>query len=110
MGLEGLPEKQNIHRATNNGTGDVSKGMERFATQPKMNHHPTVKPLKLMEYLIKLVTPKGGVVMDCFMGSGSTGVAARNLGFKFIGIEREQEYMDIAKQRITQPVQTKLDI
>jgi site-specific DNA-methyltransferase (adenine-specific) len=74
------------------------------------NHHPTVKPLKLMEYLIKLVTPKGGVVMDCFMGSGSTGVAARNLGFKFIGIEREQEYMDIAKQRITQPVQTKLDI
>ena len=110
MGLEGLPEKQNIHRATNNGTGDVSKGMERFATQPKMNHHPTVKPIKLMEYLIKLVTPKGGVVMDCFMGSGSTGVAARNLGFKFIGIEREQEYMDIAKQRITQPVQTKLDI
>ena len=110
MGLEGLPEKQNIHRATNNGTGDVSKGMERFATQPKMNHHPTVKPLKLMEYLITLVTPKGGVVMDCFMGSGSTGVAARNLGFKFIGIEREQEYMDIAKQRITQPVQTKLDI
>jgi site-specific DNA-methyltransferase (adenine-specific) len=44
------------------------------------------------------------------MGSGSTGVAARNLGFKFIGIEREQEYMDIAKQRITQSVQTKLDI
>lgn len=76
----------------------------------KGNTHPTVKPLKLMEYLITLVTPKGGVVMDCFMGSGSTGVAARNLGFKFIGIEREQEYMDIAKQRITQPVQTKLDI
>jgi site-specific DNA-methyltransferase (adenine-specific) len=99
-GLEGLPEKQNIHRATNNGTGEVSKGMERFATQPKMNHHPTVKPIKLMEYLIKLVTPKGGVVMDCFMGSGSTGIAAKNLGFSFIGIEREQEYFDIAQQRI----------
>jgi hypothetical protein len=77
---------------------------------PSKSSHPTVKPLKLMEYLIKLVTPKGGVVMDCFMGSGSTGVAARNLGFKFIGIEREQEYMDIAKQRITQSVQTKLDL
>jgi site-specific DNA-methyltransferase (adenine-specific) len=64
------------------------------------NHHPTVKPIKLMEYLIKLVTPKGGVVMDCFMGSGSTGIAARNLGFRFLGIEKEQEYFDIAKQRI----------
>ena len=93
-------------------------GASRFFYCPKTskkekgdeNNHPTVKPLKLMEYLIKLVTPKGGLVMDCFMGSGSTGVAARNLGFKFIGIEREQEYMDIAKQRITQPVQTKLDI
>ena len=93
-------------------------GASRFFYCPKTskkekgdeNNHPTVKPIKLMEYLIKLVTPKGGVVMDCFMGSGSTGVAARNLGFKFIGIEREQEYMDIAKQRITQPVQTKLDI
>jgi site-specific DNA-methyltransferase (adenine-specific) len=87
----------------------------QFVEQPfngtrNNNTHPTVKPIKLMEYLIKLVTPKGGVVMDCFMGSGSTGVAARNLGFKFIGIEREQEYMDIAKQRITQSVQTKLDL
>ena len=99
-------------------TYDDKGGASRFFYCPKTskkekgeeNNHPTVKPLKLMEYLIKLVTPKGGVVMDCFMGSGSTGVAARNLGFKFIGIEREQEYMDIAKQRITQPVQTKLDI
>ena len=72
--------------------------------------HPTVKPIKLMEYLITLVTPKGGIVMDCFMGSGSTGIAAKNLGFSFIGIEREQEYFDIAKQRIGQSIQTKLDI
>lgn len=76
----------------------------------KGNTHPTVKPIKLMEYLIKLVTPKGGITLDPFMGSGSTGVAAVINGFKFLGIEREQEYMDIAKQRITQPVQTKLDI
>ena len=109
--------------STYEGVGPKDKnkdkqGASRFFYSPKTskkergedNNHPTVKPLKLMEYLIKLVTPKGGVVMDCFMGSGSTGVAARNLGFKFIGIEREQEYMDIAKQRITQSVQTKLDL
>ena len=64
------------------------------------NTHPTVKPIALMEYLIKLVTPKGGVVLEPFMGSGSTGIAAKNLGMSFIGIEREQEYFDIAKQRI----------
>ena len=64
------------------------------------NIHPTVKPIALMEYLIKLVTPKGAVVMDCFMGSGSTGIAAKNLGMSFIGIEKEEEYFEIAKQRI----------
>ena len=64
------------------------------------NTHPTVKPIALMEYLIKMVTPKGGTTLDCFMGSGSTGIAAKNLGMNFIGIEKEQEYMDIAKQRI----------
>lgn len=67
---------------------------------PRANHHPTVKPIALMEYLIKLVTPNGGVVLEPFMGSGSTGIAAKNLGMSFIGIEREQEYFDIAKQRI----------
>jgi site-specific DNA-methyltransferase (adenine-specific) len=66
----------------------------------KGNIHPTVKPTKLLEYLIKLVTPKGGIVLEPFMGSGSTGIAAKNLGMSFIGIEREQEYFDIAKQRI----------
>ena len=64
------------------------------------NTHPTVKPISLMEYLIKLVTPKGGTTLDPFMGSGSTGVAAENLGFKFIGIEREKEYYDISLKRI----------
>jgi DNA modification methylase len=54
----------------------------------------------LMEYLIKLVTPKGGIVLEPFMGSGSTGIAAKNLGMSFIGIEREEEYFEIAKQRI----------
>ena len=62
--------------------------------------HPTIKPTKLMEYLIKLITPKGGVVLDPFMGSGSTGKAAIKNDFNFIGIEREKEYFDIAKARI----------
>jgi site-specific DNA-methyltransferase (adenine-specific) len=53
-----------------------------------------------MKYLIRLVTPKGGVVLDPFMGSGSTGKAAVREGMEFIGIEREEEYYEIAKQRI----------
>lgn len=62
--------------------------------------HPTMKPLKLMQYLIKLVTPPNGTVLDPFMGSGSTGVAAKNLGFNFIGCEMNEEYFEIAKRRI----------
>ena len=64
------------------------------------NHHPTVKPTALMEWLVKLVTPEGGVVLDPFMGSGSTGVACANLGRRFVGIEREWEYMQIAGPRV----------
>ena len=64
------------------------------------NHHPTVKPTDLMRYLCRLVTPPGGVVLDPFMGSGSTGKAAILEGFRFIGIEREAEYVEIAKARI----------
>ena len=71
----------------------------RFVTERK-NTHPTVKPTDLMLYLIRLVTPKGGVVLDPFMGSGSTGKAAVRGGFDFIGIEREKEYFDIAEARI----------
>lgn len=64
------------------------------------NIHPTVKPIKLMQYLINLVTPPNGTVLDPFMGSGSTGVAAKNLNRKFIGIELSEEYFEIAKKRI----------
>lgn len=64
------------------------------------NNHPTVKPIKLMEYLIKLVTPPQGTVLDPFMGSGTTGVAAKKLGFNFIGIELNEEYLEIAKKRM----------
>jgi site-specific DNA-methyltransferase (adenine-specific) len=64
------------------------------------NYHPTVKPVQLMRYLVRLVTPPGGVVLDPFTGSGTTGSAAVLEGFRFVGIEREAEYMAIAKARI----------
>jgi site-specific DNA-methyltransferase (adenine-specific) len=64
------------------------------------NHHPTVKPTDLMRYLCRLVTPPSGIVLDPFMGSGSTGKAAVIEGFNFIGIEREESYMEIAEARI----------
>lgn len=64
------------------------------------NKHPTVKPTELMRYLCRLVTPAGGVVLDPFMGSGSTGKAALLEGFRFIGIEREAEYLQIARERV----------
>jgi len=67
---------------------------------PRANHHPTVKSQKLMSYLITMITPPEGIVLDCFMGSGSTGVAAINSGFRFIGIEKETEYMAICEARI----------
>ena len=67
---------------------------------PRKNDHPTVKPTSLMEYLIKLITPVGGIVLDPFMGSGSTGKGAVRNGFDFIGIEREEEYIKIAEARI----------
>jgi hypothetical protein len=70
------------------------------------NTHPTVKPTDLMRYLCRLVTPPGGIVLDPFMGSGSTGKAAMLDGFRFIGIEREAEYLEIAKQRMQEPTQT----
>ena len=69
-------------------------------TTPAKNSHPTVKPVELMKYLCRMVTPKGGTVLDIFMGSGSTGMAAKDEGFDFIGIEKDKEYFQIAEQRI----------
>ncbi|STB73759.1 prophage DNA methylase [Citrobacter koseri] len=78
---------------------DRNEGLEGIPS-PQQNHHPTVKPTDLMRYLCRLVTPPGGTVLDPFMGSGSTGKAAVLEGFRFIGIEREPEYIEIARQRI----------
>ncbi|PPA85145.1 site-specific DNA-methyltransferase [Brevibacillus laterosporus] len=67
------------------------------------NNHPTVKPIKLMEYLVTLVTPSNGIVLDPFTGSGTTLKACKNKGFKYIGFERESQYIEITTQRLESP-------
>ena len=86
------PEDMSSYKIDNDVTG-------RFVTERK-NIHPTVKPTELMRYLCRLVTPKGGVVLDPFMGSGSTGKAAILSDFKFVGIELDEEYFEIACARV----------
>ena len=87
--------------AQSKGDGyDKGQGIGLNRVIERKNTHPTVKPQELMKYLCRLVTPKGGVVLDPFMGSGSTGMAAKDEGFDFIGIEKEQEYFEIAEARI----------
>lgn len=78
--------------------GTTLRKVENTAT--KGNHHPCIKPTNLMAYLVRLVTPPGGVVLDPFMGSGSTGKACMREGFRFIGCELSPEYMEIARARI----------
>jgi site-specific DNA-methyltransferase (adenine-specific) len=75
----------------------VRNGMN---TGARSNFHPTVKPTALMRYLIKLVTPEGGVVLDPFTGSGSTGKAALLDGFQFVGVELTEEYLPIIEGRL----------
>lgn len=65
------------------------------------NNHPTVKPVELMRWLVRLVTPKDGICLDPFMGSGTTGIAAKREGVQFIGIEREKEFLELAKRRVS---------
>ena len=87
--------------AQSKGEGyDKGQGIGLNKVIERKNTHPTVKPVELMKYLCRLVTPKGGIVLDPFMGSGSTGMAAKDEGFDFIGIEREKEYFEICKSRI----------
>jgi site-specific DNA-methyltransferase (adenine-specific) len=98
-GCEGLIVKD-VHRY---GAG-LGEGIDPNAPARNRNHHPTVKPTALMRYLCRLVTPPGGVVLDPFTGSGSTGKAAVCEGFDFVGIEREAEYVEIARARIAAAV------
>lgn len=100
-GLEGIPEKGWKDQGfRDNESTHLSPRAGAGRTSSNANHHPTVKPIKLMEYLCKLITPPGGVILDPFMGSGSTGVAAKKAGFGFLGIEMNEEYITIAEKRI----------
>jgi len=85
-------------RRTDGRTKDIEN--PRLRTSERLNSHPTVKPLALMEWLLKLVTPPGGLILDPFCGSGSTLVAARRLNIRAIGIEQDERSAEIARQRI----------
>ena len=112
MGLDGFEEKT---------TGGKGHGLDRrcshcntsmlkpedcncdepnWITPPKKNNHPTIKPINLMTYLCRLITPPNGIVLDPFMGSGSTGIAAQLEGFRFVGMEMDEDYFKIAEARI----------
>lgn len=78
----------------------LSKISDGEEWKPDTNFHPTCKPVSLMRWLVRLVTPPGGTVLDPFCGSGSTGIAAVLEGFDFIGVEESAEYVGIARRRI----------
>lgn len=89
----------------NYDTGNAFAG----AGAPKHNNHPTVKPIALMEYLIKLVSREGATILDPFCGSGTTAIACKKLNRHFIGFEKEQEYVDIANKRL-ESIPIKLEV
>ncbi len=97
-GLEGFPNVEGGMRSENSGQHLTRR--DGNDPGPTKNGHPTVKPINLMRWLVRLVTPPGGTILDPFLGSGSTGCAAVLEGFDFIGIEREAEYVAIAEARI----------
>lgn len=101
-GLEGMVERRKkiavIQTPGVANDGDWEDGKQLSSSMA--NHHPTVKPISLMRWLVRMVTPPGGVVLDPFLGSGTTGCAAAIEGFDFIGIEQDAEYVEISERRI----------
>lgn len=109
-GCDALPDT--VGGMNSNTSGQHITRRDGWQPEPVKNNHPTVKPTDLMRYLCRLITPPGGIVLDPFMGSGSTGKAAILEGFRFIGIDMTPEYVAIAKARIehaqAQPTQERL--
>jgi len=100
-GLEGFEEKERIdYGGFHSEKGLIENGRNPENRVLMKNNHPTVKPIKLMKYLCRLITPKDGTVIDPYMGSGTTGIACKEEDFGFIGIEKDEEYFKIAKARI----------
>lgn len=97
MGLDEFDEK--IIEGRDPGQDERSVAYKPRPISQK-NTHPTVKPVSLMTYLCRLITPENGIILDPFMGSGSTGIAAQLEGFRFVGMEMDEDYMKIAEARI----------
>jgi site-specific DNA-methyltransferase (adenine-specific) len=103
---------------SNQAKAELARGNTDFADDVKMhnkvqfkaNNHPTVKPIKLMQYLVRLITPPNGVVLDPFMGSGTTGIACKLEGFDFIGMEQDENYAQIAQGRIENYVENEIEV
>ena len=106
FGLKGFEEKTsgalNFRNPESSGRSEDAPSVEKMGglTQKRTNHHPTVKPVKLMQYLVRMITPPNGTVLDPFAGSGTTGVACKIDGFNFVGLELSEEYGEIARARI----------
>ena len=105
-GLDGFESKQKVFNGQSSSSSTEMKDVEKRFTTTLKNTHPTVKPTSLMQYLVRLVTPKSGTILDPFNGSGSTGKAVmyenkdRDANYKYIGIELTAEYIPIAIARI----------
>ena len=107
-GLDGLPEKGKVFNGKSEDSAGNAPGSveDKFTTKPQTNFHPTVKPTDLLRYLVRMVCPTDGVVLDPFIGSGSTGKAAILEGFKIIGVETTSEYLPIIQGRIEHATKT----
>ena len=100
-GLDELNEKQKIFNGQSSEPSEDMKGVEKkFTTLPSKNFHPTVKPISLMSYLVTLGSREDDLVLDPFVGSGTTCIAAKLLNRKYIGMEMDSEYVVIAQERI----------
>jgi DNA modification methylase len=99
-GLEGFEEKEMGRNQSSLDGGKMLTGSGNERSNTKKNFHPTVKPVKLMQYLVRLVTHPNGIVLDPFCGSGTTGIACKLEGFDFVGMEQDEEYSKIAIARI----------
>lgn len=109
-GLDLLPEQRSQHNSGGLGrrtSVDARLAEDGVNAPTAKNIHPTVKPTDLMRYLIKLVTPPGGTVLDVFTGSGTTGKAAILDGYQFVGIELTEDYLPIIEARLDHAVKAK---
>jgi len=113
--LQGGRKEGSAGSIMQNANGGTRVNPYAGAGIPKKNVHPTVKPTELMQYLVRLVSPDGATILDCFNGSGSTGKAVmyenkeRNKNYKYIGIELTEEYLPIAKARIEYACESKIE-